>query len=596
MVGEALGFLKFCNDRCLKLLVGSIGRQSGKRNACSIPPRYGQSGNTSTKLALRRQTRLSFKKQKVDSGTVKHSEIDPARLMYRSNISGVIKTMLELELGDRHIRQLEKTPFWPMVDAIRVHRLDPIAYMKCDATVCWIIQTYHLGDEKFYIGGVGLPLRNNDIRLMFGIEGGKDNLDLAQSVKSPSDFMQRRCPNMGRMSSKVIKDLLMQAICGRTESDKEDVAKLLCLYICAKLFFATTGEHIGWAFVRIIDKLKTLRMYDWTATIRNTLISSLNETHRELERVTGCVVALLVRILYILLHRILLHIRRWNLRTLIGRLKGVNLLAIGFIKVKCGKIVGTSNECNLLKPALNGMEADQNEGIVFDVDPVTVWHKEGADVGVEDMAVVQPSFDWWRPDSLNGGNVEMSGLSKTENKNIRTPDGKKKMNRNIFAAGESWPVLFPDLLDLSCTADIDTVHTDTSGQKDELKKARERINDLEKEVKTKMARVCELEFRVESIEKLLRKQAANLFIGFDSVIIENDAEIARLKNLVQQLKGTISNLQDNLDDHEVHDVRQFMANDGSNHRTPSNSRSGGKNVTGADTSGKIAHQPSFPAG
>ncbi|KAL7220902.1 hypothetical protein ACSBR2_013731 [Camellia fascicularis] len=66
-----------------------------------------------------------------------------------------------------------------MVDAIRVHRLDPRAYMKCDATVCQIIQTYHPGDEKFYNGGVGLPLRNNDIHLMFGIQCGKDNLDLA---------------------------------------------------------------------------------------------------------------------------------------------------------------------------------------------------------------------------------------------------------------------------------------------------------------------------------------------------------------------------------------------------------------------------------
>ncbi|KAL7220900.1 hypothetical protein ACSBR2_013729 [Camellia fascicularis] len=98
------------------------------------------------------------------------------------------------------------------------------------------------------------------------------------------------------------------------------------------------------------------------------------------------------------------------------------------------------------------------------------------------------------------------------------------------------------------------------------------------------------------MEKLLGKQAANLFIGFDSVIVEKDTEIARLENLVQHLKGTISNLKDNLDDREVHDVMQSVENDGSNHRTPSNSRSGEENVTRADTSGKIAHQPSFPAG
>lgn len=79
------------------------------------------------------------------------------------------------------------------------------------------------------------------------------------------------------------------------------------------------------------------------------------------------------------------------------------------------------------------------------------------------------------------------------------------MNRNILVVGESWLVLFSNLLDLSCIADIDIIHIDTSGQKDELKKATERINDLEKEVKTKTAWVCELEFRVESMEKLLGK-------------------------------------------------------------------------------------------
>ena len=64
-----------------------------------------------------------------------------------------------------------------------------------------------------------------------------------------------------------------------TERDEENVAKLVCLYICAKLFFVVTCESIGWAFMRVIDKLNTLQSYNWTATIRNTLIGSLNEMH-----------------------------------------------------------------------------------------------------------------------------------------------------------------------------------------------------------------------------------------------------------------------------------------------------------------------------
>ncbi|KAL7244913.1 hypothetical protein ACSBR2_000287 [Camellia fascicularis] len=310
--------------------------------------------------------------------------------------------------------------------------------MKCDVTVCRTIQTYHPNDEKFYIGGSGLPLRNNDIRLMFGIQCRKETLDLTQGVKGPSDFMQRRCPNVGRMLSKVIKDLLMEAIRGRTERDEEDVAKLPCLYICMKLFFATTREHIGWASVHVIDKLETLRSYDWTATIRNTLINSLNETHGRPERVTSCVVSLLFLICkhsYIVKperSNVVLQFCKWNISTLIGMLKGVNLSANFSIK---------------------------NEGIVimFDVDPVNVWDGHGADVGMMDIVDVEPSFDWWQPNSPNSGNVEMNEVCELENQYGMTPDSKKNMGRKRLADREAWSVLFPDLLDLSCTSDANMV-------------------------------------------------------------------------------------------------------------------------------------------
>ncbi|GMP88103.1 hypothetical protein CsSME_00040206 [Camellia sinensis var. sinensis] len=144
--------------------------------------------------------------------------------------------------------------------------------------------------------------------------------------------MQRRCANVSRISSKVIKDLLAEAICGRTERDEEDVVKLLCLFVCAKLFFAMTGEHIGW---RVIDKLDTLRHYDWTATIRNTLIGSLNEMHNRPEKVTGCVISLLFLICE---HSNIItperpnvtpRFCRWNIAAAVGKLRVINLCSVG---------------------------------------------------------------------------------------------------------------------------------------------------------------------------------------------------------------------------------------------------------------------------
>ncbi|THG04327.1 hypothetical protein TEA_011039 [Camellia sinensis var. sinensis] len=246
------------------------------------------------------------------------------------------------------------------------------------------------------------------------------------------------------MFSKVIKDLLMEAICGRTECDEEDVAKLLCLYICAKLFFATTGEHIRWAFVRVIDKLETLRLYDWTAIIRNTLISSLTETYDRPERVIGCVISLLHSIIVQPEHcNVTLRFCKWNIGTLIGGLKGINF----------------STKC-----------AIKREGVVLDVDPVNMWVDDGDAVDTTGLADTEISFDCWKLDSPNGDNVEMHGACVTENQNSSTPDVKKTRGKKILTIEESWPVLFPNLLDLSCTPNsdicgkIDGSCNDTSGE------------------------------------------------------------------------------------------------------------------------------------
>ncbi|KAL7219437.1 hypothetical protein ACSBR2_012485 [Camellia fascicularis] len=477
----------------------------------------------------------------------------------------LIQRVLELELRDGHIKQLQKTPFWVMIDAIRVNELDSKLFKKFDATVCRIIQTYNLEDEKFHIGGAKLPLPNNDIRLIFGVQCGKEKLDLTHGGKRPSDFMQRCCANVSRISSKVIKDLLSEAICGRTERDEEDVAKLVCFYICAKLFFATTGEHIGWAFVRVIDKLDTLKQYDWTATIRNTLIGLLNETHNRLERVTSCVVVLLFLICE---HSsIITSERPNNIGAIVGKLKGINLSAKGCIKVRneklqCGKLVGTIIECHILKLAAVVNEPRQDGRITMDVDPANACDGRGAVAEMNDVGSVEPSFNCWQLDTLNGGPIKMEGVDDHGNNNSGTPTSKEKVAGKACVGRDVWPVLFPDLLDLSSTPDGEAIGTEPTGVNDELRTAKVRITELESEMKNKNAQVCELEHRVETLETLLGKHAGNLFIDFNSVIVKKDTEIAQLKTL------------DSLDDREVHEVTQCVANDGSNLRTTSNIRSG----------------------
>ncbi|KAI8018800.1 hypothetical protein LOK49_LG04G00227 [Camellia lanceoleosa] len=70
-----------------------------------------QAYQTSTRNAPKRQSRLPYKKQRVSVSVAKKAAVDTSKPMYRSNISNVINTVLELEFGDGHIWEIRKTPF-----------------------------------------------------------------------------------------------------------------------------------------------------------------------------------------------------------------------------------------------------------------------------------------------------------------------------------------------------------------------------------------------------------------------------------------------------------------------------------------------------
>ncbi|XP_028096747.1 uncharacterized protein LOC114296636 [Camellia sinensis] len=475
-------------------------------------------------------------------------------------------------------------------------------FKKCDATVCRVIQTYNPEDEKFNIGGAKLPLRNNDIRLIFGVQCGREKLDMTHGGKGPSDFIQRRCAKVSRISSKLIKDLLGEAICGRTERDEEDVAKLLCVYVCAKLFFATTGEHIGWAFVSVIDKLDTLQQYDWSATIRNTLIGSLNEMHNKPEKVTGCVVALLFLICE---HSNIIaperpdvtpRFCRWNIASAVGKLRAINLSSEGCFEVHCAKLVGTINECHILKVPAAAIETKECGRIRMDVEPPGVCDERRAVIETDDVGSVEPSFNCWQPAKKTKGDMQIEGGNDYDNKNTGTPTSKEKVAGKLVSRGDVLPVLFPDLLELASTPDGEDVGEEQRGVHNELITCKVRITELESQINMKDVQICELEQRVETLEKLLGRHAGNLFANLNTVIVDKDAEIARLTKQVDRLDKKVSNLEDSLDDLEVHEVTQFAVNDGSNQRTPSNSVSGKVSGSANVTSCESAQQFACPTG
>ncbi|GMQ08891.1 hypothetical protein CsSME_00052436 [Camellia sinensis var. sinensis] len=236
---------------------------------------------------------LKQAREQVNETAAGPSRTAPTRINFRSNIAGIVKLVTTSPLRAGHFEQLKRTPFWIMVEAIRINKLNHNEFRKYDEAILKIIRTYDAQCDTFNIAGNFVQLCRSDVRLLFGIQCGTKHIDLCPCKRPTSDFIQRRSLNTVRIMSKLVKTLFEEAVVGRRRVDEEDAAKLLTLYMCGKMFFANSGEMISWAFVRYIDDLNTVRSYDWTGAILQMFMGSIKDFHQTLETVTGCVVALL---------------------------------------------------------------------------------------------------------------------------------------------------------------------------------------------------------------------------------------------------------------------------------------------------------------
>ncbi|KAI7981403.1 hypothetical protein LOK49_Contig46G00003 [Camellia lanceoleosa] len=229
-------------------------------------------------------------------------------------------------------------------------------------------------------------------------------------------------------------------------------------------------------------------------------------------------------------------------------------------KVQCGKLVETLTECHNLKLATAAIEPKECGRFIMDVDPPEVCDERRTVIETVDVGSIESSFSCWQAGTKIVGNMKIEGGNDYDNKNTGTPTSKEKVVGKIASRGEVWPILFLDLLELSSTPDCEGVGQEQGGANDELLACKVRIAELESE------------------------------INLNTVVVNRDSEIARLSKQVDRLEARIGNLEDSLDDLEVHEVTQFVVNDGSNQRTPSNSLSGKVSASGNVTSGESAQQ------
>ncbi|CAL5425316.1 unnamed protein product [Camellia sinensis] len=225
-------------------------------------------------------------------------------IQFRSNLSSVVSFFQTLKFSSKHLLELQKTPFWYLIQALTTGRMDPKKSRKSDDDVVAIIQCYNEKTKAFTVGKKNLTFTTNDMTLIFGLEGGKGAMSLRYSKKPKSAFLRRRFQKDTRLTGPVLKNALVKAMKGKQPTDFKDVAIIVTLYLCLTLFFATSGNSIGWVFIKYVEPLESMKQYDWPEAITSTLIDSIMALHRTPEKVTGCVIALL-----------------WNLQTLTKQLQ-----------------------------------------------------------------------------------------------------------------------------------------------------------------------------------------------------------------------------------------------------------------------------------
>ncbi|CAL5362306.1 unnamed protein product [Camellia sinensis] len=216
-------------------------------------------------------------------------------IQYRSNLSSVVSFLQTLKFSSKHLLELQKTPFWYLIQALTTGRMDPKKSRKSDDDVVAIIQCYNEKTKAFTVGKKNLTFTTNDMTLIFGLEGGKGAMSLRYSKKPKSAFLRRRFQKDTRLTGPVLKNALVKAMKGKQPTDFKDVAIIVTLYLCLTLFFATSGNSIGWVFIKYVEPLESMKQYDWPEAITSTLIDSIMALHRTPEKVTGCVIALLVK-------------------------------------------------------------------------------------------------------------------------------------------------------------------------------------------------------------------------------------------------------------------------------------------------------------
>ncbi|CAL5385665.1 unnamed protein product [Camellia sinensis] len=424
---------------------------------------------------------------------------------YRSNMTGLVKLIKTTKFTEAQLQCLQQTPFWNLFDALRNNQIDLDKCMKYDDVVVHVLQMYQASKDVFYIGEKKMNIHNSDIKLIFGVDCGSKPMDISYGAKPKTGIVNKRCKNVSRLTSKWIRTLLTEALKDKKKDDNEEVARLVCMYACQKLFFSTSGETIGWGYYAHMVPLESMQEYDWAKQIRTMMTSSISQNDKNPAKVTGCVMLLM-----------------WDLTALQKKMKTTSLADLGFNEVNAGELFATPTELQKFKRKTLKVEPE-------------IYEPARTSANLSDI----------KGEQHNGSNSHFSGDGvelKDSNEDIYIPFSSQHYDRAIVIPNTNQP----DIIDVLIQ---------------ENRKAWGVIRQWEAKYK-QLQFSWELRARViVALERKLFNQSSppNVNIEIKKCMEQKDKEIKRLTQLVIDLECDKTILQDLYDDQSVHIVTQAMA-------------------------------------
>ncbi|KAG5521455.1 hypothetical protein RHGRI_033873 [Rhododendron griersonianum] len=164
----------------------------------------------------------------------------------RCNMQAMIRLMKGFPVTPALKDSLKKTPFWNLINAFIEQKVKSDHCRKFDEVVVKIVESYDANTRTFRLGNKHVMLEREDVKLIFGISCGNEEINQGYCKKEDVQLAVKWKIKEKRLDTSIIKKLLKDKQNSKLEEDMDDIARLLCLFLCETLFFSTSGTTINW--------------------------------------------------------------------------------------------------------------------------------------------------------------------------------------------------------------------------------------------------------------------------------------------------------------------------------------------------------------